>query len=128
MMDHMNHANMGNEPLSVTFDQDFEFARRRLPMFIELRKRDPRLRANLAQVSFASSKHFTPLQAADMLAWETRRQVAHLVGEARPSGQWNDLMNPLPYGESAFAVGEHWTQEWFDEQIPKIRASLKEGG
>jgi Protein of unknown function (DUF3800) len=126
IMDRLDESGMGNEPISVTFDQDFDFARRRLPMFIDLRKRDPKLRAALAQVSFASSDHFYPLQAADLLAWETRRHIAHMAGEARPSGRWSDLTVPLPYDELDYAAGEYWTQEWFDQELPKLRAQMVE--
>jgi hypothetical protein len=125
IMDRLNEAGMGEEPISIAFDQDFGFARSRLRMIAELRKRDPQLRAVLAQVSFADSEHFYPLQAADVLAWETRRHIAHMAGEARPSGRWDDLTVPLPYDELDYAAGEYWTQEWFDQEIPKLEASWK---
>jgi hypothetical protein len=122
--DHLSGANMADEPLSVVFDQDFGFAKRRLPMIEEIRKNDPWVRATLAQVSFADMERFYPLQAADMLAWETRRHVAHLVGEATPSGRWSDLTVPLPYDDLKYVAGEHWTQEWFDQELPKLRVEM----
>jgi hypothetical protein len=82
----------------------------------------PRPAVRLA--AFADSERFYPLQAADMLAWETRRHVAHLAGEAAPSGRWNDITVPLPYDELQYAAGEYWTQEWFDREIPKLRSEM----
>lgn len=125
IMDRLNEAGFLNEPLSVTFDQDFEFARRRLTLIDETRKRVPQIRRHLVQLSFANSQHFYPLQAADLLAWETRRHLANMIDGESGTARWKELMTALPYGELDYAAGEYWNKEWITSELPKIEAEHK---
>jgi hypothetical protein len=115
-------AGFPDEPLSITFDRDWEFARRRLGLIEEISKRAPHIRQNLAQLSFADAEHFYPLQAADLLAWETRRRLAEIIEGASGTARWAELMTALPYGELEYAAGEYWNKEWIDRDLPKIEA------
>jgi hypothetical protein len=65
--DRLNDAGRQSEQLAITFDRDFEFARRRLTLFEHVCKRYPDLRESLTQLSFADAKYYYPLQAADLL-------------------------------------------------------------
>lgn len=125
IMDRPRTVRLESDGLSVVFDRDFEFARRRLGLFEELSRLYPEIYANVAQVSFADSAHFCPLQAADLLAWETRRQLVNQSGGKPSTARWDDLMAALPSGQIEFAAGEFWTQEWFDQEIPKLLASFE---
>ena len=73
-------------------------------------------------MSFADSEHFYPLQAADLLAWETRRELAHRIEGERGTARWAELMTALPYGELDYAAGEYWNKEWIDRDLPNIEA------
>jgi hypothetical protein len=120
VLDHLQMAAFANESIGITFDQDFEFARQRLSLFENIWKQQPIVRERVAQLSFAASRHFYPLQAADLLAWETRRQLANRAHEKPPTARWPELMAALPSGELGYAAGEFWTREWFDEELPKL--------
>jgi hypothetical protein len=122
IVDRLNEAGFPEEQISITFDRDWEFARRRLTLIEEISKRAPQIRRNLAQLSFADSEHFYPLQAADLLAWETRRELAHRIEGERGTARWAELMTALPYGELDYAAGEYWNKEWIDRDLPNIEA------
>ena len=120
IMDRLETLRMQHEEISVTFDRDFEFARRRVRLFEELSRQYPQIAAHVAQVSFADSESFYPLQAADLLAWETRRELFNKARATQSTARWRDLMAALPSGQIQFDVGEFWTEAWFDEEMPKL--------
>lgn len=126
IMDRLETLGLQGEEISVTFDRDFEFARRRLRLFEELHKRYPQIRANVAQIAFSDSQRFYPLQAADLLAWETRRELVNRTGVVESTTRWKELMAALPSGQIEFAAGEFWTKAWFDEEIPKLLPPLRD--
>jgi hypothetical protein len=68
------------------------------------------------------AEHFYPLQAADLLAWETRRRLSEVIEGAGGTARWAELMTALPYGELEYAAGEYWNKEWIDRDLPKIEA------
>ena len=74
VIDRIDASNL-NDDISLIFDQDFEFARPRLRLLEHLYKTDPRIRGRVTQISFASSRVFYQLQAADILAWHARRHL-----------------------------------------------------
>ena len=107
-MDRLNNVGMKHERITLTFDQDFGFARRRLGIFEELKKRSPVIRERLAQSSFADSHTFYPLQASDMLAWETRRQLVNRAGGHESTKRWRELTAALPlvaFSSMAASIG-----------------------
>lgn len=121
--DRLTEAGLHAEQMAILFDQDFELARRRLTLFEHICKRDPPLKASLATLSFADARHYYPLQAADLLAWETRRQIINRT-EGKPSAaRWNDLMSALPSGQIEFACGEFWNKQLIEEKLPEIEAN-----
>jgi hypothetical protein len=120
IMDRLETVGLNQEKITIVFDQDFEFARRRLRLFEELRKQYEPIRERVVQVSFADSRTFYPLQAADMLAWETRRQLVNAAGGKQSTVRWRELTAAMPSGQIEFAVGEFWTRGWFDREMPKL--------
>lgn len=116
------------DAISIVFDRDFEYARRRIGLIADLSKLYPEVHDRVAQISFADSEHFNPLQAADLLAWETRRQLVNKSGGDPSTQRWGELIAALPSGQIEFACGEFWTQEWFDQEIPKLLAAINQGG
>jgi Protein of unknown function (DUF3800) len=121
--DRLIEAGHERELLGIFFDQDFEFARRRITLIEELRKRSPDLRNALAQVTFADAELFYPLQAADLLAWETRRHLINRVGGKLNTARWAELMAALPHGEFEYAAGEYWDKALIDSELPKVEAA-----
>ena len=128
IMDRLETVGLRGERLTIIFDQDFAFARPRLRLFEELKKRYQPIRERVAQVSFADSRTFYALQAADMLAWETRRELVNQSGGKESTKRWKELTAALPSGQVEFAVGEFWTKQWFDRELPKVIASWQSPG
>jgi Protein of unknown function (DUF3800) len=124
LMDHVRAGGFENESLSITFDRDYGFARPRMKLMEELSKRDPIMSRRIAQVSFANSDYFYPLQAADLLAWETRRQLMNNLTDKPSTSRWTELVSVLPSEDYSYAAGEFWTKEWFDHEIPKLRGPI----
>jgi hypothetical protein len=120
IMDRLETVGLRHEKLTIIFDQDFAFAPKRLKLFAELKKYYEPIRTRVAQVSFADMRTFYPLQAADMLAWETRRELVNRSGGRESNARWKELMTALPSGQIEFAAGEFWTKEWFDQELPKL--------
>ena len=122
IVDRLTESGFPDELLSITFDRDWEFARQRLNVVEHVARFAPPIRKNLAQLSFANSAVFYPLQAADLLAWETRRELVNRL-ESKPStSRWGDLMTALPYGELDYAAGEYWDKEKIEKELPKVEA------
>jgi Protein of unknown function (DUF3800) len=120
--DRLNEAGLHREQMAMFFDQDFEFARRRLTLFEHITKRSRDLRESLTVLSFADARHYYPLQAADLLAWETRRHLINLVGGQRDTTRWTDLMAALPSGVFDYA-GEFWDKALIESELPKAEAA-----
>lgn len=66
--------------VSLYFDCDEEFTPARFKRFIRLRKRRPEVSKYFRAFSVADPKSFLPLQAADLLAWQTRKELMGKVG------------------------------------------------
>jgi hypothetical protein len=122
IVDRLVDSGFPDEPLSITFDRDWDFARERLKLIEQVSKFAPSIRKNLAQLSFADSKVFYPLQAADLLAWETRRQLVNRLEGKPPTSRWTELTTAWPYGELDYAAGEFWDKEMIEREIPKAEA------
>jgi hypothetical protein len=120
--DRLSSAGLAHEQMALIFDQDFDFARRRLTLFKHITERYADLRESLAILSFADARHYYPLQAADLLAWETRRHLVNVVDGKRDTARWDDLMAALPSGEFDYE-GEYWDKKLIDSEIPKVEAA-----
>jgi hypothetical protein len=117
--DRLNSAGLSRDHMQMVFDQDFEYAKRRLALFEHLTKRAKDLRESLLILSFANARHYYPLQAADLLAWETRRHLVNMVGGTPDTARWNDLMLALPTNEFDYE-GEFWDKALIEAEIPKV--------
>lgn len=122
IIDRLRDAGIPDEPISITFDRDWEFARRRLNLIEDLSKWAPGIRENVVQLSFADSRHFYALQAADLLAWHTRRRLADLADGRNRTPRWAELIAVLPYGEMDYAAQEYWSAEKLESALSEIEA------
>lgn len=112
------------EPLAIVFDQDFQFARPRLRLMEHIHKRDRRLAEQLSAISFADSRRYYQLQAADILAWETRRHLVNRSGAQAETEGWKELFAALPDGELDYE-GEFWDAEMVETEFAKVEADWK---
>lgn len=105
--------------ISLYYDCDEGFTPSRFQKFIGLRKREPDVDHYFRSFSIAEPKSFLPLQAADLLAWEARRELLRKIGgyESRP--EFNFIFEALP-GEVPDYVSEFWTAEEIEEKVVKV--------
>ena len=113
------------ESVTVVFDQDFEFARRRLGLFQTLGRFNRRGAERCAGIMFADAERYIPLQAADLLAWTTRRELMLRTKKLQPSNRYRELFAALPYYDPEYAAGEFWDQGEIDREFPKIEAEYE---
>jgi hypothetical protein len=113
------------EPIAVVFDRDFQYARPRLKLLEDIHKHDPRVGPRIASVNFSDSKRYIPLQAADLLAWETRRELVNRVQGFASSSRWGALFKALPFQELDYE-GEFWDKELFDSSFATIEKQIAE--
>lgn len=76
------------QPVSLIFDWEERFAPKCLSALVTLRKHKTTARQNIASIGFADDVIFPPLQAADMLAFATRRHLRE-----RAPAYWSTLMD-----------------------------------
>jgi hypothetical protein len=115
------------DPISVIFDRDFEYARPRLKLLEYVHKHDPRVGPRVASLNFSDSERFFPLQAADLLAWETRRElVTKVLGFGASSrSSWKALFSALPFQELDYE-GELWDDNLFESSFTLIEKQIEE--
>jgi Protein of unknown function (DUF3800) len=98
--------------VSVTFDRDKEYSGSRLARFGELTEEHKDFRDRFIAIQFASSHVIYALQAADILAWETRKHLITQEREEPSTDGWERLFN----GNTQF-VGEYWDKEKIQELV-----------
>ncbi len=105
--------------LSLYFDTDPEFGAARLKLFDHLRGKDPDARRYLLSLTFADTSLFTGLQAADMLAWETRKELVQKAGGFTSTSRYQDLFTAM----SGFQMQYH-NELWNKNEIESRTAEL----
>ncbi len=115
------------EDISLIFDQDFTIAGRRLNLFKHIYKGDSRVRNRVAQVSFANSRAFSQLQAADILAWHTRRQLYAQEKHEPELASWKALFTKMPFVALDYE-GEFWNKEMMEANFTAVEKELAANG
>ncbi len=123
VMDRLKRANE-RDPIALIFDRDFEFARPRLSLLEHLHKVYPEVADRIAQISFADAGVFSQLQAADVLAWQTRRHLYNQEGQKPEMPAWRNLFEILPHVELDYE-GEFWDQELMEKNFSLIERQLE---
>ena len=109
--------------VTVTFDHDKEFCKPRLTRFHHIIERDRWAKERLVSIGFARARAYPQLQAADMLAWETKRWQETILKGARPSfGEKTMFKGP---DGIEFVAGEYWDEEEISKQIDTNTGSIK---
>ena len=81
--------------VAVYFDFDPEFGAVRLRLFNEIWRKDADARTFLMSLTFADMKTYMPLQAADLLAWETRKELVQKAGGWDSTPRYKELFTAL---------------------------------
>lgn len=116
------HAVGVDDTLNLIFDTDPEFGRDRFNLFCAMMANDKRASRRLASISFAHPEYYPGLQAADLLAWETRKNLMQ-EREGYPSTKrWRAMVTHMPNYHLEYTVGEVWAQVDFDGHINQIEA------
>jgi hypothetical protein len=97
--------------VSVYFDCDRNFTPTRFQRFIGIRDRDP------------EPKVYIPLQAADLLAWESRKDVLRRIGGFESREEFDSMFQILPDYFPTY-LSELWLESDINEQILKPRGLL----
>lgn len=107
-----------NDLLQVVFDRDQSVANRRFHLFSRIHESDPRATVYLQSIAFANPKLMLALQAADLLAWETRKELIQKTGGFEPTVRFKEMFSLLP-GQPLEYVGEWWDKETVSKKYNK---------
>ena len=107
------------DTVSITFDTDPEFAGIRCRRFSEIRKHDHDAGEYLSGISFVNPKDYVQMQAADLLAWETRKELAQKTGGYNSTSRFKDLFTALEDYELDY-TSELWDQGELDNALSNL--------
>lgn len=111
-----------HELVSITFDTDPEFAANRLRFFQTYRAHNDFMRKYMTSITFADPLSILGLQAADILAWETRKDLIQKLGGYNSNKRYQALITVLP-GYHPEYISEFWDDEEMRKKFPKIMAN-----
>jgi hypothetical protein len=112
-----------HDVFTATFDYDKEFCASRLARFHDILEKDPWARERFVSIGFARAKAYQPLQAADMLAWESKRWQEVIQKGARPSFARSTMFKG-PDGIE-FAAAEYWGETEIRQHIDMENGEIK---
>jgi len=107
-----------NDYVSVFFDCDKGFTPARFQKFIGFRDHDPEAKRYFQSFSIAEPKLYLPLQAADLLAWETRKELIRKLGGLESRPEFTYIFEALP-GSFPDYTGEFWDETEIERKIIK---------
>jgi hypothetical protein len=108
--------------ISVQVDADQEFSPTRFKRYSSIKEHDEEMRWYLGEISFSDPKIFAPLQAADLLAWETRKQLIQKLGGYNSTPRWNELFDMKSLSALSSGLdysGEYWLEKDFEDNLVK---------
>jgi hypothetical protein len=108
-----------DDHLSLVFDTDPEFGVARFNTFCALMRYDTRANRRLMAITFGHPMFFPGLQAADLLAWETRKELAR-DGRFEPTRRWKAMFTRMPDYRLEYVISELWEEEHFEKAMPEI--------
>jgi hypothetical protein len=123
LIDDMKAAKIEGE-IALVFDRDEEFAAARINLFNSAIRHDPDARRLLVSVMFADPSRYPGIQCADLLAWETRKEMVQRSGGHKSTKRWELLIPRMPPYTLEY-VGELWDQPKFDAEMPSVATSYR---
>ena len=109
--------------VAVHFDCDKTFTPSRFQRFIRARDHDPAADHYLRSFTIAEPKVWFPLQAADLLAWESRKELLRRLGGYESRIEFKEMFEVMS-GYFPDYTGEFWDEKEIEEQILKPRGLL----
>ena len=113
----------GDDRISLICDDDEQTAWDCFQHYRGARKADPEIRKKTVALTFADDEHFPALQAADMIAFLSRREaLRQFYGKPNHVGKLLDYLTT----ELSSGFGAKWMKMFADESaIKKLSASLQ---
>jgi hypothetical protein len=109
--------------ITVTFDDCEEYSVRCYRMWSRLRQLSPELGELIPSISFADDCKFFPLQAADLLSWETNKHLRQMAGKYKTRLTMERLMQSTTPGYGL----EYISELWDDENIDRLCRDIASG-
>ncbi len=97
--------------VALVFDRDPEFAANRIKVFSWLLS-DPKANKLMASIMFADPHVYPGLQCADILAWETRKELVQKAGSFGSTRRWRAIFERMPEYHLDY-MGEFWDEDTF---------------
>jgi len=105
-----------DERVAISFDCDRDYTPTRFQRYLRVRENIQDAERYLAAFTIAEPKIFVPLQAADLLAWETRKDLLRQIAGHDSRPEFQHMMKVLP-GFFPDYTGELWTEEALDKEF-----------
>jgi hypothetical protein len=120
VIDRLSSAH-AEDTLALVFDRDPEFASNRINLFNALLAHRAAARKLLCSITFADPWRYPGLQCADILAWETRKEMIQRLGGHQSTKRWIAMFTQMPQYQLDY-IGELWDEQGLED--PKVIASF----
>ena len=107
------------EWLNVHFDSNPEFGAQRLRLFDDIRRTDKDAQWLIPSITFADMKTYLPLQAADILAWESRKELLQKAGGYESTPRFKEIVAAMGISNLEF-VSELWDREEIEKMVEDV--------
>jgi hypothetical protein len=114
-----------DDTLALVFDTDPDFGPNRFNLFCALMGHDPRATRRLSSITFGHPVYYPGLQAADLLVWETRKELMQKREGYRSTRRWEAMFTKMPNYHLEYTVGERWDDAQFAAKMPEITENLR---
>lgn len=104
------------EHLSIAFDCDRAATAARFKRYLGIRDKYPDEARILSSFAIAEPQNYYPLQAADLLAWETRTQLLRQIKGLPSRPEFEHMMEGMP-GVFPDYTSELWTREAIESHL-----------
>ena len=122
-VDQMNDANI-EDTISLVFDTDPEFGANRFGIFHAVARHDQRAARRLASIIFGHPALYPGLQCADLLVWETRKELMQKREGYQSTKRWQAMFTNMPDYHLEYIAGERWDEATFEAELPQFMARL----
>jgi hypothetical protein len=111
---------MGNsEQIALVFDTDPQFGANRFNIFCALIAYRNEARRRLSSITFGYPAYYPGLQCADILAWETRKDMGQRLGGHQSTKRWRAMFEAMPEYHLDY-IGELWDEANFRNNRKEI--------
>jgi Protein of unknown function (DUF3800) len=118
---HLDAAKIDND-LAIVFDTDPEFGASRFNMFCALMGHRQELARRLSSITFGHPTYYPGLQCADLLVWETRKELMQKREGYESTRRWRAMLAQMPNYHLKYVSGERWSDASFEDAASEIIA------